>query len=291
MTRFVAKLERLLEREDFRASPARAILRRLWWRLRWAVNSRPWRLETPAGFPLWIGKTGSGALIYYQGVSEPGTARFLSNFLREGMIVADAGAHFGEFTVLAARRVGPTGQVHAFEPHAEMFALLERNVADNRPGRVTLNRCAVADFDGEATFWERAEPASSSLASGGASAATDVRRMQSVPVRRLDSYFADYGLIPDLIKADVEGAERRVVLGATGLCSLPPERAPVWLLEYSITASARAGEAAQQLPRVLEVFGYRCYLLVDDGTLGPWAPPGPPEVATVNLVASKRELH
>jgi FkbM family methyltransferase len=283
------KLERLLHREDFRASPARALARRLLWRLRWAMTSRPWRLATSYGFPLWIGKTGSGALIYYQGASEPQALRFLSRYLREGMIVADVGAHFGEFAVFCALAVGGHGAVHAFEPHAEMFALLERNTAELGLAQVTLNPCAVGEADGEAEFWERTEPASSSLAPQRA-ADREVRRVRRVPVCSLDSYFARRGAVPHLIKADVEGAERRVILGARELCSLPPGRAPLWLLEYSVSACARAGENAEAITATLQQYGYRCYGLDEEGTPRPWVSPPAPHFPTVHLIASKQEL-
>jgi len=283
------RLERLARRPDFRASPARALARRLLWRLRWALTSRPWRVQTSAGFPLLIARTGSGALIYYQGASEPHALRFLGDFLQQGMIVADAGAHFGEFAVFAALRVGSRGAVHAFEPHAAMFALLERNVASLGLGNIALNCCAVAEADGCAEFWERAEPASSSLACPRA-AEPGIRRTRTVPVRSLDSYFQQHSAVPNLIKADVEGAERQVILGARRLCSLAPGQAPVWLLEYSVSACSRAGEAAEAITATLRQFGYRCYRLFEDGSLHAWTPPEPPDLPTVNLVASKLEL-
>jgi len=49
---------------------------------------------------------GAGALIYYQGFSEPQTARFVMRFLRPGMTFIDIGAHVGEYTLLAAQAVG-----------------------------------------------------------------------------------------------------------------------------------------------------------------------------------------
>ena len=289
MSPLALRLERLARRPDFRASPARALTRRLLWRLRWALTSQPWRVRTSAGFPLLIARTGSGALIYYQGASEPQTLHFLGTHLQEGMTVADAGAHFGEFSIFAALRVGPRGAAHAFEPHAAMFALLQRNVAELGLGNVTLNCCAVGEADGRAEFWERAEPASSSLACPRPPD-PGVRLARTVPVRSLDSYFLERGVVPNLIKADVEGAERRVLLGARRLCSLPHGQAPVWLLEYSVSACARAGEAAEAITATLMDFGYRCYRLFEDGSLQPWTPPEPPHFPTVTLVASKSEL-
>jgi len=284
-----ARLKRLFRRPDFRAHPVRAVARRIVWRLRWALVRRPWCIRSAAGFRLWIPRSGSGALIYYQGLSEPETARFLARVLQPGMIFLDVGAHFGEYTVMAARWVGSSGRVHAFEPQPSTFALLESNVAANGLENVRLNCCAVADCDGEATFWERTEPASSSLSSGGPRDYA-VRRAYRVPVRTLDSYCGQHGLLPDLIKVDVEGAERLVLLGARELCSLPPGQAPLWLLEHSPSACARFGDRLERLAQTLAGFGYSCFALSAAGEPQPMAGLPPAEVPTQNLVASKRRL-
>ncbi len=288
MRQFVERLRRLFDRPDFRAHPLRALMRRLEWRRRWLVHRDAWRLVTPLGDRLWIPKSGSGALIYYQGFSEPETARFLQRVLGPGMIFLDVGAHFGEYTLMAARLTGSSGAVHAFEPQPSLFALLEANVRENRAANVTLNRCAVADREGDAVFWERTELASSSLAGTGAPDGS-VARAYTVPVCTLDGYCARHAIRPDLVKVDVEGAERAVLLGSAGLCSLSPEQAPIWLLEYSPSAGVRVGEPAARILDTLAAFGYRWFTLTADGM--PSEAAGPlPESATVNLVASKRRL-
>ena len=48
--------------------------------------------------------------------------------LRPGDRVVDGGAHIGYLTLLASRCVGPSGEVHAFEPVPRTFAALEENV-------------------------------------------------------------------------------------------------------------------------------------------------------------------
>ncbi len=286
MQQLVERLRRLLDRPDFRAHPLRALFRRLQWRRRWLLHRGPWRLVTPLGYPLWIPKSGSGALIYYQGFSEPETARFLQRVLAPGMIFLDVGAHFGEYTVMAARLTAGAGAVHAFEPQPGMFALLETNVSENHVVNVTLNRCAVADREGEAVFWERTEPASSSLAADGPPDG-GVVRAYTVPVCTLDGYCARHAITPHVIKVDVEGAECAVLLGARGLCSLPPAGAPIWLLEYSPSAGIRFGERTERLLEILLACEYRWFTLAPDGELSE-AAPRLPEAATVNLVASKR---
>src|ERR1035441_6724268 len=68
---------------------------------------------------------------------EPETKALLGSLIRPGMTVFDIGAHVGHYTLLAARIVGPTGRVYAFEPEPENFALLKRNVELNGYKNVT----------------------------------------------------------------------------------------------------------------------------------------------------------
>src|SRR5665213_715101 len=123
-----AKLSRLRQRPDFRRNPVAAIRRRLWWRLRWAVSGQPWKIRLRNDIDMVAPKGGAGALIYYQGYSEPETARFLTAFLKSGMTFWDVGAHIGEYSLLAARSVGSVGHVHAFEQQPKVFEFLLRNV-------------------------------------------------------------------------------------------------------------------------------------------------------------------
>jgi len=285
----IARLRRLFNRPDFRARPLAALARRFSWRWRWLWNREPWPLPLATGTTILTPRSGSGALVYYQGGSEPETTAFLLRVLQPGMTFLDVGAHFGEHTLTALRCVGASGQVHAFEPEPETFALLERNVSLNSASNTTLNRCAVADRDGEMAFWQRFEPASSSLQPPGAAlTAGDVRRVLNVPVCSLDRYCREHACTPDLIKVDVEGAERLVFLGARQLCSLPPEKAPVWIFEYSWSSQVRFGERPQDLFATLEAFGYRCAAIAADGSVVPLRPPIPPDAPTANLIASKR---
>src|SRR5947199_444112 len=69
--------------------------------------------------------------------------------LRPGDRVIDGGAHIGYLTLLASRCVGPSGEVHAFEPVPRTFAALGENVRINRATNVRTNRVALAASAGE----------------------------------------------------------------------------------------------------------------------------------------------
>jgi hypothetical protein len=52
----------------------------------------------------------------FAGNFEEAERQFMERFLKPNMIVLDIGAHHGFYTLLASHKVGPTGQVIAFEP-------------------------------------------------------------------------------------------------------------------------------------------------------------------------------
>ena len=70
---------------------------------------------------------GDTLLGYVFGYSETSVQQTLVNYLAPGSVFYDIGANVGFFSVLGCRLVGPTGQVHCFEPIAENVALLRRN--------------------------------------------------------------------------------------------------------------------------------------------------------------------
>lgn len=148
---------------------------------------------------------------------EQAEVRCARGLLRPGDVAIDIGAHIGFFTLQLARVVGDAGHVYAFEPLDRNAALLEQSIAENDFGRrVTLERRAVSDRQGEATFLF----AERSINSGGgflAAAGAAPPGVSSRPVQtvRLDGYALRRPI--RLVKLDVEGAEPAVIAGASAL--------------------------------------------------------------------------
>jgi FkbM family methyltransferase len=276
------KIRTLRDRPDFRKNPARAVVRRLLWRLRWIFSQRPWSLELGQGLQILAPKGGAGALIYYLGYSEPETANFILQFLKPGMTFWDVGAHIGEYSLLASRVVGPTGHIESFEPQSDIFALLAASIRRNHLTNICPYQTAVADTIGARllTVFEEPSLAHLSLAEG-----------PGVPITTttLDCVFRQSGRTPDLVKVDVEGAEMLVLLGARDLLSLPAETAPVWVMEHSPENCARFGYPADDLLAQFRDHGYNCHWLASGGGLWPSDKPNP-WITSGNLVASKREI-
>ena len=280
------KIIRLRRRPDFKQNPVAALRRRLWWRLRWAVSSQPWRLRLGDDIEMYTPKGGAGALIYYQGHSEPETAKFVMDSLKPGMTFWDVGAHIGEYSLIASRCVGVTGMVEAFEPQPPIYDYLLRNVEANHASNIRLHRQAVCEEFGTAELSLLQDPSLAYLIPrhGGRRESSSL----SVPTVSLDHFHRSTGLTPDVIKVDVEGAEQMVLEGSKNLMALE-KGAPMWIVEYEPDNCQRFGYQALELIRCFEQHGYTTYWLTDESYLAPIAPAATNGRAG-NFVASKARL-
>jgi FkbM family methyltransferase len=280
-------LKQLLRRPDFQRNPVKALWRRIFWRLRWRFNKDLWVLPLSKDLTIRASRCGAGALIYYQGFSEPDTADFILRFLKPGMVFLDIGAHIGEYTLLASQAVGPKGRVHAFEPNPEMFRLLCENVKSNRLHNVTLSDLAISDVDEETEFEVCNEPSISSLKSSvGSDKQRDV--LGSIVVRSiaLDKYWQDYETPIDLVKMDIEGAEILAFAGSKRILESRAANSPVWIFEYAPHNYARFKYQADDLFRLLHNSGYTILECGARSYLRPFVPFVKP-AGTMNLIAAK----
>lgn len=250
------KLKRLLAREDLRKNLARGVCRRVMWRLRWQVSQDPWLVRREGGPPLLLPHSGAGAMIYFQGVSEPELSTFLKRYLKPGMVFVDIGAHLGEYTILAADLVGASGKIHAFEACGEIFKVLNRNIELNGFNNVEANPWAVWSEDGHCEFEKLPESSISALRPD--QTALLGGEMTQVNTVTLDSYFQSCGGgAPSLIKIDVEGAELHVLNGARSL--LTSSQPPDLIVEYGPRNTARFGYPADTVCEFLRELGYTIF--------------------------------
>ncbi|MCA1832316.1 MAG: FkbM family methyltransferase [Actinomycetota bacterium] len=150
--------------------------------------------------------------IYLFGYHEYAAATAFAKMVRPGMTVVDAGAHAGQFTLIAARRAAAAGRVFAIEPHPAAHARLVRNLRLNGFKNVTALTVALSDAPGPTVLhvpqWAGDNTGVASLQDRGtASDSIEVEGMRLDDVLRNESRF-------DVLKADVEGAEARLFAGA-----------------------------------------------------------------------------
>jgi FkbM family methyltransferase len=163
---------------------------------------------------------------------EPETVATFEALVQPGMTVADIGANLGHHTLILAALVGVTGSVHAFEPHPETFQELVTNIRLNGYGHVHCSDMALSSKAGGATLHLAADAAMHSLGP------TKYYGEQKVAVETetLDGYVQRHSLSRlDVVKIDVEGAERLVIEG--GAATFEAFR-PILIVELSEHSSA-----------------------------------------------------
>ena len=198
---------------------------------------------------------------YALGTTEPVVQEALARYLHEGSVCYDIGANVGFFTILAARLVGETGRVYAFEPLPDNLDALRRNLELNGFANVEVIDAAVSDRDGTAELGI----GTSSLDSGLVEYEV-ARHSQHITVRVMR---LDHGELsrPTFVKIDAEGAEFAVLRGMRTLLEAPR---PTILCEmhnygadYVAEFEAALGDAASH---------YEVGLLEQDPEDDVWAP-------------------
>ncbi len=142
------------------------------------------------------------------GEYEPHLTAVFQRHCRPGMTVVDVGANLGYFSLLASKLVGPSGRVIALEPNSENCRLLLSSL--RRAGVTNVELLPVAADEGAGWAYYSTHVGSN----GGLVDDADLLSHFGVvvPTFRLDDLVV--GKV-DFLKMDVEGAEGRVVQGAT----------------------------------------------------------------------------
>lgn len=181
--------------------------------------------------------------------------------VQPGDVVYDIGAHIGTYSILALKKSAPSGRVVAYEPENLARAFLERHLRSNGVEDRAIVRpiCCGSDVGTASLYYREGE-------ANGESGLLPARELRSktVPVRKIDSEVAELGLIPTIIKIDVEGWEWEVLKGAAE--TLRRYR-PLLFLSLHPRALATLGATAEDVQQWLTPFGYRHQVLGSDHEL------------------------
>lgn len=163
----------------------------------------------------------------------------IPQIVQPGDVVCDIGAHVGYFTIIFARLVGPTGAVYAFEPDSHNHSLIERHVALNGLKNVTAVKAGVGDRDGVAYFEVGANSATGKIAPASATQIELIELTEFLVRNKLRT--------PNLIKMDIEGAERVVIPALLGF---------IVKNRINVLVSTHADSITRDLVVLLEGNGY-----------------------------------
>jgi len=220
-------MDRRLPKRIAAAQHTNRAVQLLWTRLSRALRWRPIPILSGPGRGLRINLHGS-AVAFATGTAERPLQEALQRELGPGATFFDIGANVGFVTIIAAKLVGRSGRVVAFEPVPANVAAIKENLALNRIDWVDVHETAIGRRSGSsASLIVSDVSAFSRLAS--VSVPTGARETIEVAVNSVDELLAAGALpVPDVIKIDVEGAELEVI---EGMRRTIKEHRPVLLCE------------------------------------------------------------
>lgn len=198
--------------------------------------------------------------IYFYGVYEAATTKFLWSIARPGWTFLDVGANVGYYSFLALDLGGPRSTVHAFEPNPAMAGLMAMSNGARRNARVEVTTAACGDRVGQAQLCLSPEPGNTGLSSLRSGSSSEPGVALPVDVVTLDEHVADHGLVPDVVKIDVEGYELAVLLGAERLLK---DQVPRWV----ICEVGPDLTPARAVVSTMDQHGYVAHSLAPDGSL------------------------
>ena len=219
----------------------RVLLRSVLWLVNKKTRRKPWTLAVYDDMKLRCYPDSIIALHVVQRgeFHDWDTAKFITEFLREGDTFVDVGANIGLYTLPAAAK---KARVVAVEPSARNRGRLEENLALNGLTSVKIEPCALGEIEGVMAFCDDDALAHVELAGDG----------PKVPVRRLDAILPEGEIA--LLKVDVEGFELAVFQGAE--IAMRAGRLPVILFEMNHSYE-RYGVTEAQIFGFLREHGYQ----------------------------------
>lgn len=189
----------------------------------------------------------------------------LEGHLSEGDVVFDIGANCGQMALIFSKLVGTTGKVISFEPVPRNCEILRKNLAMNECSNVEVVEAAVSSTVTKMRF--RYEEDHHTMGSLVEYSHTNIPYKNEFEVSciTLDDYCAKAGIIPKLVKIDVEGAGAEVLKGASTL--LQQSRPHIF---YELHASTTECPEYLALLGLRDQYGYKLQSL--DGETGPIRP-------------------
>ena len=188
-------------------------------------------------------------LIKYQHVSFGYVAHLKNKYSLEGFvevepddIVVDCGAFAGGFSIGAAKLAR---SLHLFEPSPQNAEVIRLNLADH--SNAYVNECGLYDEDKIMILNVSSSAVEHSFLDPDDGDLVDTL---SIPVQRLDTYFAAAGCAPDFVKIEAEGVEVEVL---SGLGDLRPRK-----LAIDASPERNAQSPIEEMTASLESMGYTC---------------------------------
>lgn len=195
----------------------------------------------------------------FEGGYQQDVLQAIRRLARPGGVVLDVGGHHGLMAVVSGQSVGPTGRVFTFEPNPHARVHLKAHLALNDINNAAVVEEALSDKEGDASFFAQKGDVTwnSTIIQGFADDFSDRDRIE-IKTLTLDAWVERSGVVPTLIKIDVEGSEFLVLQGA--LETLRRHR-PVLIMEFNPLAARAAGHELGEYLQFLRENRYKSVVL------------------------------
>ena len=185
--------------------------------------------------------------------------------IQPGTVAIECGAHHGSDSILLSRWVGDAGKIIVIEPMPDNIAILKKNIELNDLKNVTLIEKAAGPNCGYIRMKRRSNAAVSLRGS---------RRTMQVECITLDKISETLGVIPSLLKIDVEGFEYKILEGCKTILSAKPA---IFLEVHTLTLP-RYGNTFGDLWKFINPKVYDIFIQHNDNDQPvPYSPGEPPE--------------
>lgn len=196
------------------------------------------------------------------------------NVVKTGNVVLDIGSHVGYYSFLAARIVGPTGRVIAFEPNPRHHANFLRSIFVNGWEEVVrLVPAAVSNRSGFACLRIPGElTGSASIVSANFAKLPRhaIFGSRHIIVRKIGilRFLQRHRLEPDVIKLDVEGAEALILPELLSLYRFVQKPVEI-IVEFTPNSWEKLRVNPERIFAEFVKTGFCIHAIRHDGTLAP----------------------
>ena len=137
---------------------------------------------------------------------------FMNN-INEGDTIIDVGANMGEFSIIAAKKVGQKGKVISIEPLKQAVSWLEKNLTLNCFSNYEILEKAIGKNKGIMTLYQKSESSQHGMLDPDISEKKLVNTGEII-VDTIDDIISSRNITKvEMLKIDVEGFEYEVLCG------------------------------------------------------------------------------
>lgn len=181
---------------------------------------------------------------------------FLTNYIKQGMVVLDIGANIGYYSLIFSKLIGEKGRVYSFEPTKCTYKELLKNIEINHCKNIVPLNHALSDKNEKRKFYHADDHGRNAFAPEIENAI-----FEEVECKMLDQIIEENNLKIDLVKIDVEGAELLVFKGGSKF--LNQFNGPIYC-EFNTPKIKNMGYALKDLVLLINEMGFDIYQYTDD---------------------------